>query len=234
MDDIFLRDHNLSSSINYLLITLLCFLVAFGLYVLIGKKGDKKNREMYELLKEETGNDKEKEDEDVYIEWLTFSLNSSWKFRMKEYLSYKISLFVIGIYVIMNIVSFASKGQIFVNVYVRIFFELYWILVLKIIIDVYSFLKDRQNWKFDQNKNLMVFTDSLVLEKKAKIKIVKFDNDGYMSFLSGKHTTENAKSVSLEEIINQYPAFVAMRILPKGYITIKKRNKWIIEKDENN
>ena len=51
MDDIFLRDHNLSSSINYLLLTLLCFLVAFGLYVLIGKKGDKKAREMYELLK---------------------------------------------------------------------------------------------------------------------------------------------------------------------------------------
>ena len=233
MDDIFLREHNLGSSINYLLLTLLCFLVAFGIYVLMNKKGNKKVSEMYESLKKETDNNKEKANEDIDIEWITFFLNYSWKFRMKEYLSYKMSLFVIGIYIIMNVVSFASKGQIFVNVYVRVFYELYWILVLTILFETYSFLKDRRKWKFDQDKNLMVFTDSLVLEKKAKIKLVAYSNDGTMSFLSGKHTIKNAKIVSLKEIINQYPVCAAMSILPKGFIAIKKQNKWIIEKDEN-
>ena len=53
MDDIFLREHNLGSSINYLLLTLLCFLVAFGIYILMNKKGNKKVKEMYESLKKE-------------------------------------------------------------------------------------------------------------------------------------------------------------------------------------
>jgi hypothetical protein len=57
----------------------------------------------------------QKTDEFVHenIEIYEMLLNNLWKNKKREYFSYKVSIYLIVIYVILNIISFILKGQLF-------------------------------------------------------------------------------------------------------------------------
>ena len=73
------------------------------------------------------------------------------------------------------------------------------------------------------------------MKNNEKIKLVVYSNeDESWQFLSGRQlNTEDARVVSLEEIIIKYPLYETMYILPKGYVASKTKNKWIITKEQN-
>ena len=223
--DFFLREHNLNSAIFYLLITSGVIAFGFCFSVWLSKKADKMDKA-------------EKKDEDnnqeVDLEWLCFVVNHIWKENLKQYRSYKILPYLIAFYVLMNAVSFISMGKIFANAFVRCFYGLYWIFLFIFILNAYSFIKDRKKWLFKQDRRALTFTDRFVLEKKSKIQmVVNSKDDGTLSFLSGKQTVEDGRTVALEEIIKLAPVYSTMHVLPEGFAAIKKGKKWTVEKENN-
>ena len=93
-------------------------------------------------------------------------------------------------------------------------------ILLIVLINTYNFLIDKKEWKFLQIKKTISFTDKYVLENNEKIKLVVYSNeDESWQFLSGRQlNTEDGRVVSLGEIINKYPLYEVMYILPKGYV----------------
>lgn len=226
----FIKDHNLLSSINYLLISFV--LICVGLCVtILCNKVSKKN------LDARRKSNIQKTDEFVHenIEIYEMLLNNLWKNKKREYFSYKVSIYLIVIYVILNIISFILKGQLFSNKAICILYNLYWMILLILLINTYNFIIDKKEWKFLQTKSSITFTDKYVLENNEKIKLVVYSNEDESSqFLSGRQlNTEDARVVALEEIIIKYPLYEAMYILPKGYVASKAKNKWIITKEQN-
>ena len=89
----FIKDHNLLSSINYLLISFV--LICVGLCVtILCNKVSKKN------LDARRKSNIQKTDEFVHenIEIYEMLLNNLWKNKKREYFSYKVSIYLIVIY----------------------------------------------------------------------------------------------------------------------------------------
>ena len=211
----FIKDHNLLSSINYLLISFIG--ICLGLCVtMLCNKMRKKNLEARKKSDIQEADEFKHENIEIY-ETL---LNNLWKNKKREYFSYKLSIYLIIIYIILNIISFVLKGQIFNNNVICIFYNIYWMILLIVLINTYNFLIDKKEWKFLQIKKTISFTDKYVLENNEKIRLVVSSNeDESWQFLSGRQlNTEDGRVVSLGEIINKYPLYEVMYILPKGYV----------------
>ena len=224
--DFFLRDHNLNSTIIYLLLSLGLILFTLCVSVLLGKVADKKDK-----ATEKKNVDNKNE---VDAEWLCFVVNHIWKGKLKQYRAYKILPYFIAFYILMNVVSFISRGRIFSNPFIRIFYDVYWIFLAAFVLDTYYFIKGKKEWLFEQDKQSLTFTDKFVLENKSKIQmVVNSKDDASLSFLSGKQTVEDGRIVALEEIIKKAPVYSAMHVLPEGFAAIKKGKKWYIEKESD-
>ena len=116
----------------------------------------------------------------------------------------------------MNVVSFISRGRIFSNPFIRVFYDVYWIVLVAFVLDTYYFIKGKKEWFFKQDKQSLTFTDKFVLENKSKIQmVVNSKDDASLSFLSGKQTVEDGRIVALEEIIKKAPVYSAMHVLPQ-------------------
>ncbi len=77
------------------------------------------------------------------IEIYEMLLNNLWKNKQREYFSYKVSIYLIVIYVILNIISFILKGQLFSNKAICILYNLYWMILLILLINTYNFIIDK-------------------------------------------------------------------------------------------
>ena len=143
----FIKDHNLLSSINYLLISFIG--ICLGLCVtMLCNKMRKKNLEARKKSDIQEADEFKHENIEIY-ETL---LNNLWKNKKREYFSYKLSIYLIIIYIILNIISFVLKGQIFSNNVICIFYNIYWMILLIVLINTYNFLIDKKEWKFLQIK----------------------------------------------------------------------------------
>ena len=149
--DFFLRDHNLNSAIIYLLLSLGFILFTLCVSVLLGKVADKKDKA---TEKKDVDNKNE-----VDAEWLCFVVNHIWKEKLKQYRAYKILPYLIAFYVLMNAVSFISRGRIFSNPFIRCFYGLYWMVLAMFVLDTYYFVKENGNWKVDEYTSIFEFKE---------------------------------------------------------------------------
>ena len=87
----------------------------------------------------------------------------------------------------------------------------------------------RKHNKFKESKNQAVFTCLHIIEENKPILYVKRDNEGDWQFLcSGNHTTEDARIIALQEIIDIDPSVSNVSNLKRGQIAVResKENEW--------
>ena len=83
--------------------------------------------------------------------------------------------------------------------------------------------------KFKESKNQAVFTCCHIIEENKPILYVKHDNEGDWQFLCGdNHTTEDARVIALQEIIDIDPSVSNVSNLKRGQIAVResKENEW--------
>ena len=87
----------------------------------------------------------------------------------------------------------------------------------------------RKHNKFKECTNQAVFTCLHIIEENKPILYVKRDNEGDWQFLCGdNHTTEDARVIALQEIINIDPSVSKVSNLKCGQIAVResKENEW--------
>ncbi|MBE6642441.1 MAG: hypothetical protein E7615_02165 [Ruminococcaceae bacterium] len=83
--------------------------------------------------------------------------------------------------------------------------------------------------KFKESKNQAVFTCCHIIEENKPILYVKHDNEGDWQFLCGdNHTTEDARVIALQEIINIDPSVSKVSSLKCGQTAVResKESEW--------
>ena len=87
----------------------------------------------------------------------------------------------------------------------------------------------RKHNKFKESKNQAVFTCLHIIEENKPILYVKRDNEGDWQFLCGEnHTTEDARVIALQEIINIDPSVSKVLNLKCGQTAVResKESVW--------
>ena len=87
----------------------------------------------------------------------------------------------------------------------------------------------RKHNKFKESKNQAVFTCLHIIEENKPILYVKHDNEGDWQFLCGEnHTTEDARVIALQEIINIDPSVSKVSNLKCGQTAVResKESEW--------
>ena len=83
--------------------------------------------------------------------------------------------------------------------------------------------------KFNDSENQTVFTCSHIINENKPILYVKHDNEGDWQFLCGEnHTTEDARVIALQEIINIDPSVSKVSNLKCGQTAVResKESEW--------
>jgi len=89
--------------------------------------------------------------------------------------------------------------------------------------------------KFDDDLQIYVFTTSFVIENKSEITFISHDEDGDWQFMSDDKTEEeDARVISLEEMIAHDSSILELADLPLGYQAERsdKYSEWTISKSE--
>lgn len=87
------------------------------------------------------------------------------------------------------------------------------------------------HFRFDEAKNVAVFTVKQIFQGKPILYVCHDDEDGAWQFLIGEPVEEkDIMVVALEEIVNHDPTLNELFNLPTGYCAIRKfvGDKWVI------
>ncbi len=83
--------------------------------------------------------------------------------------------------------------------------------------------------KFNDSENQTVFTCSHIINETKPILYIKHDDEGDWQFLCGEnHTTEDARIIALQEIIDIDPSVSKVSNLKCGQTAVRERkeSKW--------
>ncbi|MBA2937056.1 DUF2185 domain-containing protein [Paenibacillus sp. CGMCC 1.16610] len=91
-----------------------------------------------------------------------------------------------------------------------------------------------QPWPFDDPENVAVITTNKIMNRERPIQYVTHDeDDGMWQFLDdGEVKEEEARIISLKQIINIDPSLIQLSDLPLGWVAWrdKRDSLWIREK----
>ncbi|WP_144393890.1 hypothetical protein [Pleionea sediminis] len=99
---------------------------------------------------------------------------------------------------------------------------------------MFSIFKKKKEWPFDQPKNCAVFTIKQIIEGTSPIQVVYHDreDDGWQFVSNIEYAMDDAKLVSLEEIIKIDPSVFEVAHIQPGYHAWRNKvgDKWTIAK----
>lgn len=221
---IFLKDCNLNSAFNYLLLSLLLYAVFFFVSGLFAKLASKYSKSKSDPEK------KTSTDENAASDVYEIALNLLWKEKKIDYASYKSLPIVVILFIILNAASFISRGKVFEQIYLALIFETFPFLTMPVLSRAYTYCKECRVWRFDQCKDCAAITDKFVSEDTEPIRVViHYADDSSWAFLSGKsNDTNDGRVVSMEEIIKENPLLSILYVLPEGHRAELKNKKWFV------
>lgn len=221
---IFLKDCNLNSAFNYLLLSLLLYAFFFFVSGFLAKLASKYSKSKSDPEK------KASTDENAASDVYEIVLNLLWKEKKIDYASYKSLPIVVILFIILNAASFISGGKVFEQIYLALIFETFPLLTMPVLFRAYTYYKDCRVWRFDQCKDCAAITDKFISENKEPIRVViHYADDSSWAFLSGKsNDTNDGRVVSMEKIIKENPLLSILYVLPEGHRAELKNKKWFV------